>query len=141
MSSDEEQLNLELDNRLHPGDRAIELPVYLCCLFPCWFCMVPNVRGIPAEATLMPKAEQLQLLEAMKGDWKVLPMEGITANMAVYEKATIDGSRIILSGGTHRFKGRTVANQTQVQYHANKSPANHFPIAIAVTVNVFSFSC
>jgi hypothetical protein len=114
MASDEEQLNLECDNRLNPGDLAMELPIYLCCLCPCWTCMVPKVRGVPAEATLMPKVEQLQLLEAMKGDWKVLPMEGITANMTVYEKATIDGSRIILSGGSHRFKGRTVANQTQV---------------------------
>ena len=114
MASDEEQLNLECDNRLNPGDLAMELPIALCCLFPCWSCMVPKVRGVPAEATLMPKAEQLQLLEAMKGEWKVLPMEGITGNMAVYDKATIDGSRIILSGGTHRFKGRTVANQTQV---------------------------
>ena len=32
MASEEEQLNLECDNRMQPEDRAVELPIYLCCL-------------------------------------------------------------------------------------------------------------
>ncbi len=143
MASEQQELDLEFDNRLHPGDLAMELPIYLCCLCPCWTCMVPKVRGVPAEATLMPKAEQLQLFEAMKGDWKVLPMQGLEGNMTVYEKATIDGTRIILSGGTHRGrKGRTVANTTQVT-HSNLLilPAHDSRLSIARAVQYINRSC
>ncbi len=111
-TSEHQELDLECDNRLHPGDLALELPIYLCCLYPCWTCMVPKVRGIPAEATLMPEAEQWQLLDSMQGEWKILPMH---QQSIVYETATIDGSRMILSGGSHRGrKGRSVQNPTQV---------------------------
>jgi hypothetical protein len=116
MANEQEELNLECDNRMQPGDYAVELPCALWCLFPCRSCIIPSVRGVPAEATLMPKAEQLQLFEAMKGDWKILPMEGLSGNMTVYEKATVDGSRLVLSGGHHRGrKGRSIANPTQVR--------------------------
>jgi hypothetical protein len=137
-SLDEEdpKLNLEFDNRMQPGQYIKLLPpdeLLVCC---CFQLCIPKVRGIPAEATLMPKAEQLQLLEAMKGEWKVLPMEkmeGIAYGTIIYEKATVDGNRLILTGGTHLdhhqdsngdFHTTVVANAPQVLWqiiiHSNR---------------------
>jgi hypothetical protein len=112
MSSEQDQLNLECDDRMHPGDYKMLPMAICCCCYLCWSCLVPKVRGVPVEATLMPKAEQLQLLAAMKGEWKLLPTEGI-----LYEKATFDDGRLTFSGGSFLGRhGRPIPNPPLVQY-------------------------
>jgi hypothetical protein len=84
-----------------------------CCCFSC--CMPrPNVRGIPAEAVLLPVAEQKQLLDAMKGQWVLQKPQaswmreamfggGPTGHFQVmlFEQASIDENRLLLTGGSH----------------------------------------
>jgi hypothetical protein len=118
MSSEQDQLNLECDDRMHPGEYKMLPMTICCCCYLCWGCLVPKVRGVPAEATLVPKVEQLQLLEAMKGEWKLLPNEAM-----LHEKATFDGNRLIFSGGSYSGRhGRQITNPTLVQYCSPRLP-------------------
>ena len=84
-----------------------------CCCFSC--CLPrPSVRGIPAEAALLPVAEQKQLLDAMKGQWVLQKPHaswmreamfggGPTGHFQVmlFEQASIDENRLLLTGGSH----------------------------------------
>ena len=103
------------------------LPSELSGLMGCCWTLSTGMkfRGLPRDAVELKGSAREELLNNLKGYWKLQPLSGAGRNTIAYTDVFVEGDKAILSGGMH--------NSTQYvgNYNGNGGVGRHITTAVA----------